>query len=98
MLNCSNGSSGSKLKSGDFIFFIKATEKRKVGEIVGHIGIIKTEVGSEKSEARNNEEQKEIYLIHAGGVKNKGVEVKKVKLYDYLNSMPFIGIRVSRFD
>lgn len=79
------------LKSGDFIFFIKAVESRKVGEIVGHIGIVKTEV-------RNNEEQKEIYLIHAGGLKNKGGEVKKVRLYDYINSMPFIGVRVGRFN
>lgn len=79
------------LKSGDFIFFIKAVEKRKAGEIVGHIGIVKTEV-------RNNEEQKEIYLIHAGGFKKKGGEVKKVRLYDYINSMPFIGVRVSRFN
>lgn len=47
---------------------------------------------------RNNEEQKEIYLIHAGGLKNKGGEVKKVRLYDYINSMPFIGVRVSRFN
>ena len=86
------------LKSGDFIFFVKAVERRKVGEIVGHIGIVKTEVRSEKSEVRNNEEQKEIYLIHAGGLKNKGGEVKKVRLYDYINSMPFIGVRVSRFN
>ena len=77
-------------KSGDLIFFIKAVERRKAGEIVGHIGIVKTEV-------RNNEEQKEIYLIHAGGFKKKGGEVKKVRLYDYINSMPFIGVRVSRF-
>jgi len=86
------------LKSGDFIFFVKAVERRKVGEIVGHIGIVKIEVRSEKSEIRNNEEQKEIYLIHAGGLKNKGGEVKKVRLYDYINSMPFIGVRVSRFN
>ena len=79
------------LKSGDLIFFIKAVERRKAGEIVGHIGIVKTEV-------RNNEEQKEIYLIHAGGFKKKGGEVKKVRLYDYINSMPFIGVRVSRFN
>lgn len=89
LLNKKEGS--SHLKSGDFIFFIKAVERRKAGEIVGHIGIVKTEV-------RNNEEQKEIYLIHAGGLKNKGGEVTKVRLYDYINSMPFIGVRVSRFN
>jgi len=72
-------------KNGDFIFFIKAPEKRKVGEIVGHIGIVKVEHG-------------EIYLIHAGGVKNKGGKVKKERLYDYISSMPFAGIRVSRFE
>lgn len=93
-----NSSASGGLKSGDFIFFIKAVERRKAGEIVGHIGIIKTEVRSEKSEVRNNEEQKEIYLIHAGGFKKKGGEVKKVRLYDYINSMPFIGVRVSRFN
>ncbi|MDP3048048.1 MAG: hypothetical protein Q8N12_01285 [Thermodesulfovibrionales bacterium] len=86
------------LKSGDFIFFVKAVEKRKVGEIVGHIGIVKIEVSSQRSAVSNNEEQKEIYLIHAGGFKNKGGEVKKVRLYDYINSMPFIGVRVSRFN
>ena len=98
LLNCLNGSNSSsrlnclKLKNGDFIFFIKAVEKRKVGEIVGHIGIIKIEY------RRQNAEDREVYLIHAGGVKNKGGEVKKVRLYDYINSMPFIGVRVSRFD
>ncbi len=92
MLALLNKKGGSlPLKSGDFIFFVKAVERRKIGEIVGHIGIVKTEM-------RNNEEQKEIYLIHAGGLKNKGGEVKKVRLYDYINSMPFIGVRVSRFN
>jgi hypothetical protein len=73
------------LKSGDFIFFIKAVERRKVGEIVGHIGIVKIEDGI-------------IYVIHAGGLKNKRGKVKKEMLYDYINSMPFIGVRVSRFN
>ncbi|MBI5205869.1 MAG: hypothetical protein HZA11_13225 [Nitrospirae bacterium] len=97
-LRSSKSFSSLNLRDGDFIFFIKAVEKRKVGEIVGHIGIIKTEVRSQKSEVRSNEEQEEIYLIHAGGLKNKGGEVKKVRLSDYINSMPFIGIRVSRFN
>lgn len=86
------------LKSGDFIFFVKAVERRKAGEIVGHIGIVKIEVSSQRSAVSNNGEQKEIYLIHAGGFKKKGGEVKKVRLYDYINSMPFIGVRVSRFN
>ena len=87
------------LKDGDFIFFIKAVEKRKVGEIVGHIGIVKI------GHRTQNTEHREIYLIHAGGVKNNGWnrlatsgEVKKVRLYDYISSMPFVGVRVSRFD
>ncbi|MCX5718024.1 MAG: hypothetical protein NTW44_06940 [Nitrospirae bacterium] len=89
---------GRRLKNGDFIFFIKAVEKRKVGEIVGHIGIVKIEASSQKPAVSKNEEQKEIYLIHAGGFKKKGGEVTKVRLYDYINSMPFIGVRVSRFN
>ncbi|KAF0143377.1 MAG: hypothetical protein FD156_2696 [Nitrospirae bacterium] len=122
-LRSSKSSSSLNLRDGDFIFFIKAVEKRKVGEIVGHIGIVKTEVRSQserpsvgdstlrvetrigKSEVRNNEEQRaeskdqrEIYLIHAGGLKNKGGEVKKIRFSEYINSMPFIGIRVSRFN
>ncbi|MDP2279867.1 MAG: hypothetical protein Q8K51_16810, partial [Nitrospirota bacterium] len=92
------GSNSSKFKNGDLIFFIKDPEKRKVGEIVGHIGIVKTEVSSQRSAVSKSEEQEEIYLIHAGGFKNKGGEVKKVRLYDYINSMPFIGVRVSRFN
>ncbi|MDP2277551.1 MAG: hypothetical protein Q8K51_04945 [Nitrospirota bacterium] len=85
-------------KSGDFVFFIKAVEKRKVGEIVGHIGIVKIEDRSQESGVRSQKKDKEVYLIHAGGLKNKGGEVKKVRLYDYINSMPFIGVRVSRFN
>ena len=98
LLELLNKKGGSlPLKSGDLIFFIKAVERRKAGEIVGHIGIVKTEVSSQRSAVSKNEEQKEIYLIHAGGFKKKGGEVKKVRLYDYINSMPFIGVRVSRF-
>jgi hypothetical protein len=73
-----------KLLSGDIIFFIKAPEKRVVGEIVGHIGIVKQQNGK-------------VFLIHASGKKNKGGAVKKVLLSDYTDSMPFIGIKVSRF-
>lgn len=75
---------GSALKSGDFIFFVKAPEKRADDEIVGHIGIIKIEGETP-------------YLIHAGGRKNKGGEVLKVQFSDYVNSMPFAGVRVTRF-
>lgn len=73
------------LLSGDMLFFIKTPNKRSADEIVGHMGIIKKENGL-------------LYLIHASGVKNRGGVVKKVLLSDYVNAMPFIGIRVSRFD
>jgi len=78
-----------KLKSGDIFFFITPPEKRKVDECVGHIGIIKIE---EKSAA------KEVYLIHASGLKNKGGSVKIILLQDYLSKMPFVGAKISRFD
>lgn len=73
------------LQSGDFIFFIKSPDKRLAGEIVGHIGIVKKEGDI-------------FYLIHASGLKNREGVVKKVLLSDYIKSMPFIGVRVSRFD
>lgn len=71
-------------KSGDFAFFIKHDRKRYTGEIVGHIGIIKKEGDA-------------LYLIHAGGVKSSGGEVKKVILSDYVSSMSFAGVRITRF-
>ncbi|MBM4338647.1 MAG: DUF1460 domain-containing protein [Deltaproteobacteria bacterium] len=73
-----------RVKNGDILFFIKEIEKRKLGEIVGHIGIIKIE--------------QEAYLIHASGTKEKGGEVKKVPLKEYLLKMPFVGIMITRFD
>lgn len=76
-----------KLKSGDIIFFIKDAKKRISGEIVGHIGIIRTE----------NRKQQEIYLIHASGIKGKGGSVKKVLLKDYIRKMPFVGAKITRF-
>jgi hypothetical protein len=72
------------LLSGDIVFFVKDPSKRVVGEIVGHIGIIKREGN-------------DVYLIHASGRKNRGGKVKKVLLEEYTSSMPFIGIIVSRF-
>lgn len=71
------------LRNGDIIFFIKKVEERKVEEIVGHIGIVQVE--------------QEPFLIHAGGTKGKGGEVKKVLLKDYLKTMPFIGAMITRF-
>jgi hypothetical protein len=37
-------------------------------------------------------------LIHAGGTKKAGGKVKKVLLKDYLSSMPFVGVKVTRFE
>lgn len=71
------------LRSGDIVFFVKAPEKRIVGEIIGHIGIIK----------RDGED---IYLIHASGRKRGKGEVKEILLSDYVKSMTFVGVRISR--
>ena len=79
------------LKSGDLIFFAKKPGKREVGEIIGHIGI----VGS--TEAERNQRSREIFLIHASGTKGKGGAVKKVSLKGYLSKMPFIGVKITRF-
>lgn len=91
------GKRGTNLfRDGDLIYFIKSPGKRVVDEIVGHMGIIKLE-------------GKDIYLIHASGRKEKGCsgssknngcgggEVKKILFSDYLDSMPFAGVRVGRF-
>ena len=78
-----------KLKSGDLIFFIKAPEKRLVGEGVAHIGTVAVE---------GNGSHKKFYLIHASGTKSKGGAVKKVPLRDYLARMSFIGVKVTRFE
>ena len=73
-----------RLRSGDILFFIKDPEKRKVGEIVGHIGVLKVE-------------ENEVYLIHASGTKERGGAVKKVLLIDYISKMPFLGVKITRF-
>jgi len=78
------------LKSGDIIFFATKPEKRKVGEIIGHIGIIKVE------KRLSDPGTGEVYLIHASGTKGKGGVVKKVLLKDYLSKMPFIGVKITR--
>jgi hypothetical protein len=78
-----------KLKNGDLLFFMKFPEKRMKGEGVGHIGFVKTEESAGK---------REVFLIHAGGLKNKGGAVKKVLLKDYIDKMPFVGVRITRFD
>lgn len=79
------------LKSGDIIFFATKPEKRKVGEIIGHMGFIKVERRPDDSGSGG------ISLIHASGTKRKGGEVRKVLLKDYLSKMGFIGVKITRF-
>jgi cell wall-associated NlpC family hydrolase len=71
-------------RSGDIVFFVNTPDKIARGIVIGHIGILKKENGG-------------VYLIHASGRKRQGGEVKKVSFRDYLLTMPFAGIRVSRF-
>jgi hypothetical protein len=78
-----------RLRSGDILFFFKIPEKRVVEEGVGHIGIVKAE---------GKDPERKIFLIHAGGTKNAGGAVKKVLLLDYLSAMPFVGVKVTRFE
>ena len=80
-----------RLKSGDIVFFVKKPEKRQVGEIIGHIGIVRVEK-SQKKEGKGG-----AYLIHASGIKEKGGMVKKVLLKEYVSKMPFMGVNITRF-
>ncbi len=75
----------NRLQNGDLVFFVKDPKKRVSGEIIGHIGIIKTE--AEKT-----------YLVSAFGRKNRGGKVRKILLSEYGKEMPFVGIRVSRLE
>jgi hypothetical protein len=80
------------LNSGDIVFFIKKPkERKKEEEIVGHIGILKVEINPK------NMEHRDIYLIHASGIKEKGGRVKKVLLKEYVSKMPFMGVKITRF-
>jgi cell wall-associated NlpC family hydrolase len=81
----------SRLKNGDLLFFIKDPRKRISGEIVGHMGIVKVEAQTGKASG------KRVYLIHAGGTKKRGGVVKKVLLTDYIKTMPYMGVRITRF-
>lgn len=79
----------ARLRDGDMIFFVKDPAKRVVGEIIGHLGIIKIEKEGPA-------------LIHASGSKDRpgkpgGGIVKKVSLRDYLMDTKFIGAQVTRF-
>ena len=73
------------LRNGDLVFFVKDPKKRVSGEIIGHIGIIKTE-------------EEKTYLVSAFGRKNRGGTVRKILLSEYSAAMPFAGIRVSRLE
>jgi hypothetical protein len=79
------------LKSGDLVFFARKPEKREVGEIIGHMGIV------EVTEVEGSRRRKAVFLIHASGTKKKGGAVKKVLLKEYLSKMPFIGVKITRF-
>ena len=81
----------TRLKDGDLLFFIKDPSRSTSDEIVGHIGIIRISGG--KTGAVNSG----IYLIHASGRKGKGGTVKKATLSNYLKTMPFIGVIITRF-
>jgi len=79
----------AKLMDGDLIFFVKEPARRAVGEVVGHLGIVKMDGGTP-------------CLIHASGSKSTpekqgGGKVKKVGLAAYLQGMRFIGVIVTRF-
>ncbi len=80
-----------RLKSGDLVFFIKDPAKRVRDEIVGHIGIVKVEADPGKNPGAT------AMLIHASGTKRTGGVVKKMPLKDYLEKMPYIGTRITRF-
>jgi hypothetical protein len=78
-----------KLKSGDLLFFMKSPKKRTMDEGVGHIGIVKTEEVAGR---------RTVYVVHASGLKNKGGAVKKILLPEYISRMPFIGVKITRFE
>jgi len=79
-----------RLRSGDFVFFIRNPKKRTRDELVGHIGIVKVEHG----DGRRGDK---VYLIHAKGTKKKGGVVRKVLLEDYLRKTSHIGARITRY-
>jgi hypothetical protein len=79
------------LKSGDLVFFAKKPERREVGEIIGHIGIV------EVAEVEGSQRRPAVFLIHASGTKGKGGAVKRVLLKEYLSRMPFVGVKITRF-
>jgi hypothetical protein len=79
------------LKSGDLLFFARKPGRREVDEVIGHMGIVWV------IETEKNPQSRKIFLIHASGTKRKGGAVKKVLLREYLSKMPFIGVKITRF-
>ncbi len=79
-----------KLQDGDIIYWVKDPKKRVVGEIVGHLSIVRIKSGKP-------------FLIHASGNKDRknkpgnGI-VKEVLFSDYVRDMRFIGAFVTRFE
>lgn len=78
------------LKPGDIIYFVKDPQKRVVGEIIGHMGIIDIKEGI-------------IMLIHASGSKKStksegGGQVKILPLAEYMKNTGFIGASFTRMD
>jgi hypothetical protein len=75
----------NNFQTGDIIFFVKAEDKRVVGEVLAHLGFI---------EIKKNK----VYMIHASGLKRPDTDgkVKKVLLKEYLSQTKFIGIMVKR--
>ena len=87
-----------RLKSGDIIFFAERPDKRTADAIIKHMGIIKIEDQRPTTDDRiQKSEIREVYLIHASGLKGKGGTVKKVLLKTYINSTSFAGVKVTRF-
>jgi hypothetical protein len=79
----------ARLRDGDIIYFVKDPAKRVVGEVIGHMGIIKVEDGVPM-------------LVHASGTKSRpdrpgGGVVKKLPLASYLSDTKFIGVQLTRF-
>lgn len=91
-----------KLRDGDIVFLVKSPQKRKKGELVGHMGIIKTAAPTDEENPKQrvsaSASQRNVYIIHAGGRKGIGGSVKKVLLQDYIKKMPFVGAKITRFD
>lgn len=79
-----------KLRDGDIIYWVKDPKKRVVGEIVGHLSIVRITSGKP-------------YLIHASGSKDSknkpgNGSVTEVSFSDYVRDMRFIGAFVTRFE